>query len=123
MGPLPYSESDADLFGVRDVATVDKLNNLYLQSLFWAANQSQLQQELKLMEDQLRTILLNSKALAKWLIPWANGVAQSEEQRVSDFWIAGSGSMKKDSVIKGAFTREGKALIDGFIEQIRDTPH
>ena len=119
--PLPYSESDADLFGVRDVATVDKLNNLYLQSLFWTADQSLLKQELKLMEDQLRTILIKSKALANWLIPWANGVAESEEQRVSDFWIAGSGSMKKDALISGAFTREGKQAIDSFIEQIRET--
>lgn len=119
--PLPYSENDADLFGIQDVATVDKLNDLYIRSLLWTADQSLLEQELKLMDDQLRQILIKSKALANWLIPWADGVAESEQKRISDFWIAGSGSMKKDIVVTGAFTLEGKQAIDDFIDQIRDT--
>jgi type VI secretion system protein ImpL len=119
--PMPYSDSDAELFGIRDVATVEKLNSLYLQSLFWTAGQGQLQQELRLMDEQLRSILVQSKALANWLIPWANGVMAAEQVRVGDFWTAGSGELKKDTAITGAYTLAGKQLIDGFIDQIRAT--
>lgn len=119
--PMPYSDSDADLFGIRDVATVEKLNNLYLQSLFWTQDQSQLQQELRLMDQQLGNILQQSKALASWLIPWANGVMTAEQVRVSDFWGAGSGELRQDTAITGAYTLAGKELIDGFIDQIRAT--
>ena len=118
---MPYSLSDADFFGIDDDATIDKLNTLYLQSLIWTADKSLLHQELELMHHQLNGILVKSKDLANWLIPWANKVAKSEERRVSDFWLVGSGKMQQDTIVLGAFSLTGKQLIDDFIEQIKAT--
>ncbi|MBU2880495.1 hypothetical protein KO525_00735 [Psychrosphaera sp. B3R10] len=119
--PPPYSVSDADFFGIQDPNIVAQLNTLYLQSLNWSTNRADIEQEAKLMDEQLNDILLKSKDLAKWLIPWANKVASTAEIKVSDYWNVGTGAMTFDSVVNGAYTVEGKETIDQFIAQIRQT--
>lgn len=119
--PPPYSESDADFFGIQDADIVAQLNTLYIQSLHWSTNLADIRQEAKLMDEQLNDILVKSKDLAKWLIPWANKVAGSAEVKISDFWSMGTGQMLADTVITGAYTIEGKETIDQFIAQIKQT--
>lgn len=119
--PPPYSEADADFFGIQDPNIVDQLNTLYLQSLHWSLNKADIKQEAKLLDEQLNDILLKSKNLTKWLIPWANKVANSSEVKVSDYWGMGTGLIQQDTKISGAYTVEGKEVIDQFISQIKQT--
>ncbi|MBU2918681.1 hypothetical protein KO505_12045 [Psychrosphaera sp. F3M07] len=119
--PSPYSYSDASFFGINEDATVDRLNTLYLQSLAWITDKNLLKQEVVLLNEQLHDILIKSKNLSNWMIPWANEVAKSNEVRISDFWTNTTGKMKNDVIINGAYTIEGKAVIDDFIGQIKAT--
>jgi len=119
--PRPYSESDAEFFGIENTEVIEMLNVLYLQSLEWNSDKSSIEQEVKLLDEQLRAILVKSKDLSNWLIPWANRVAKSSSVKVSDYWLNGSGKLQKDTVVSGAYTIEGKQVIDDFLEQIKDT--
>jgi len=119
--PAPYSDSDAEFFGIEDTDIIEQLNVLYLQSLSWHSDKSALEQEVKLLDEQLLDILSKSKDLSNWLIPWANRVAKSSEVRVSDYWLSGTGRLEDDTVIKGAYTLTGKQVIDDFLMQIKDT--
>ncbi|MBA6339751.1 hypothetical protein H4J59_01815 [Colwellia sp. MB02u-10] len=119
--PAPYSYSDADFFGIQDSSVVDQLNTLYLQSLAWSTDKAMLRQEVLFLDEQLNDILVKSKDLAKWLIPWANKVAKSSEVRLSDYWSVGTGAINEDTIIAGAYTVKGKEVIDDFITQIKAT--
>lgn len=119
--PAPYSYTDAEFFGIEDSSVVDELNILYLQSLAWATDKTMVEQEVFLLDKQLNDILMKSKDLAQWLIPWANKVAKTSEVRLSDYWSVGTGSIGKDTIISGAYTITGKEVIDDFLTQIKAT--
>lgn len=119
--PSPYSESDAEFFGIENTEIIELLNILYLQSLEWNSDRSALEQEVKLLDEQLLAILIKSKDLSNWLIPWANRVAKSSAVNVSDFWLNGTGKLTTDTVVTGAYTLEGKEVIDDFLAQIKET--
>lgn len=119
--PPPYSDTDAEFFGIDDTTVIQLLNLLYLQSLDWNSDRSALEQEVKLLDEQLQSILVKSKDLSKWLIPWADRVAKSSEVQVSDYWLNGTGQLKNDTMVTGAYTKDGKDVIEDFLEQIKNT--
>lgn len=120
--PQPF---DTETFGNSDPQSLDPLNRLYIRSLVWArethpdTHKDAVMAQREVLRGRLDRVLAQAGADMSWMIAWANSSPRLKSYKVSDFWRAGSGSVKDDAEVPRAFTTEGKAQIDAFVEELR----
>lgn len=116
---------DTETFVNSDPESLAPLNKLYVRSLIWGREthpdtqkDSVLAQRTQL-QAKLDRVLSHAGSDLSWMIAWANSSSRLKSYKVSDFWKAGSGSVKQDVEVPRAFTVLGKTQIDGFVEELK----
>jgi len=116
---------DTETFANSDPESLEPLNKLYIRSMVWGREthpdtqkDTVLAQRTQL-QAKLDRVLSHAGADLSWMIAWANASSQLKSYKVSDFWKAGSGSVKQDVEVPRAFTLLGKTQIDGFVEELK----
>lgn len=92
-------------------------NDMYVALLAWQPNDLFRQQRLAQLQAELKQIALNSSSL-DWIVAWANAQPDLRRVELVDFW---RGSRRPDGLplVPTAFTRDGKARIDDFMQEVR----
>ncbi len=118
--PALYQAEDRLLHEELAESELDSLNNLYLTMLVWSSSTDNYQATLERKQRLLKRILATHPDNLDWLVNWGNTAGKSNEVRLADFW-QGSLPLNRSIRVAPAFTLEGKAMIDDFIEQILET--
>ncbi|WP_114416879.1 type VI secretion protein IcmF/TssM N-terminal domain-containing protein [Marinospirillum perlucidum] len=117
--PPAYTREDDEVLASLDIAQLNALNNLYLDFLIRHNNPQKLEARLQTKRARLQRILSKSPGSLDWLIDWGNQAAREAEVRLGEFWRGIRA--EQDVRVPAAFTAEGKAQIDDFIEQLLAT--
>jgi len=100
-----------------DIDLQEKVGALYVDSVFWLADPSELNQELVLLQGQLKQLLRLKGRDPRWLIAWGAAQKSIPPVTLSDYWGGRSVSAREPS-IPGLFSAQGKSLIDAFFQEI-----
>lgn len=93
----------------------DRVSTQYLHYLTWQADESRLVTELKELQKLLHHVLSQPDSSLNWLVGWANEKSGSDQLTLAHFW-GPSLAHQSDIVVPPAFTRNGRRVIDDFIE-------
>ncbi|MCP3927357.1 MAG: hypothetical protein GY714_32775 [Desulfobacterales bacterium] len=116
--PDAFEDDTFNSYNKSIVNDISALNKLYIQYLFWSKERSGFENKLKELKDLLVNLLKSNKNEFSWLISLANDqVKKGELYNIASFW-PGSGRISPEIKIPGAFTLEGKAYIDDFIDKL-----
>ncbi len=94
-----------------------KIANLYLHYLIWNRDDSEINLEVNDLQAWLKKVLGTRGNQLDWLITWANEQPDMKPLMLAEFW-GGSLSQPEEVSVAPAFTREGKAKIDSFLQEL-----
>ncbi len=94
-----------------------RLSDIYLHYLIWNRDTTGLNQEMNDLQAWLKQLLAVKGNHLRWLIAWANDQPDLKPVTLQQFW-GGSRSLRDEPEVAPAFTRQGKAFIDGFMNEL-----
>jgi type VI secretion system protein ImpL len=94
-----------------------KLAHLYLYYVSWREDTSILNKEMNELHILLQHILTLKNSNLNWIVTWINLDPALSSLTMQDFW-GGSLEAKNEKKIAPAFTLQGKANIDSFLNEI-----
>jgi type VI secretion system protein ImpL len=94
-----------------------KLTDLYLYNVFWHEDTNVLNEEMNDLMILLRHILTLKNSNLNWIATWINLDPALSYVTMQDFW-GGSLEVKDEKKVAPAFTLQGKAKIDSFLNEI-----
>ena len=119
--PAPFAEGGLYFPAGTNAEYMENFNSLYLQSLVWSNEKSTFEEEKAWLSQRLQDKLSTVSKDLVWIIPLANEEVKSDDKfNLKSYW-SGTGSLKKEIIIPGAYTLEGKKFVDGFIERLMMT--
>lgn len=119
--PAPFAEGGMYFVPGTNVEYLETFNDLYLQSLVWSNDKSAFEEEKAWLNQRLQNKLSTVSKDLVWIIPLANEEVKSDDKfNLKSYW-AGTGALKSEIIIPGAYTLEGKKFVDGFIERLMMT--
>ncbi len=100
-----------------DGDTEERFGHLYVSSVFWAANVTEVQNELTTLQAQLKRLLILKGRDPRWMIAWAAAQNSIPPITLSELWGRPVG-LAHDISVPGLFSAQGKSLIDSFFQEI-----
>ena len=94
-----------------------RFNSTYISALAWMADDLGSLYRLDALRSRLNKIALTSNNL-QWLVNWADSQSDLLGVSAHDFW-GNVFPLNHELTIPAAFTREGKARMDAFIDEVR----
>ena len=88
----------------------------YLYAISWDLDANRLNNELTALQTWLKHLLTMEGATLNWLADWVNLDDSIAPVTLYDFW--GGSAEAEQAVVPGAFTQEGKAMIEQAIAEI-----
>lgn len=119
--PAPFAEGGMYFAPGTNAEYLKTFNDLYLQSLAWSNEISSFEEEKAWLSQRLQDKLATVSKDLIWIIPLANEEVKTDDKfNLKSYW-PGTGSVKPEIVIPGAYTLEGKKFVDSFIERLMMT--
>ena len=118
LAALPAAAYPAVLLGTPAIDEISqKISDLYLYYLLWRANDTSLNDELKMLQTWLKHVLTLEDARLNWLVNWVAVNADLPAVNMADFW-RGMNADAKGATVLPAFTVRGKAAIESAVGEI-----
>ncbi|MGB0712235.1 MAG: type VI secretion protein IcmF/TssM N-terminal domain-containing protein [Gammaproteobacteria bacterium] len=118
--PSAFDMLDEIFTGGAGDALIGRMDENYIQYLFWKDDDVAVREEMDEARRQLLTILRTQLTGLDWLIPWANEQLPGRGVKLADYWD-GTGTLPGEIRIAPAFTLAGKEAIDTFLERLSAT--
>ena len=116
--PPPFGFDDIFVLEKISDYSLDNLNHLYFQSLYWFENRDEISEEMARLRAALSTIFDRSQKDLSWIIPLANKKIKNNPLVDIEAYWSGTGSIIAGYLVPSAFTIEGKNYIENFLSNL-----